>query len=126
LLRTVTGSIADTSVANVLMITSEDEWVSPSPDSVMIGTSLRWCESILAETNTPIAFRDISIEELKNAREVLLVGNTACVWHASELDGSPIGDGVAGERCRWLQQSWIQRCGFDWLSQGIDGDHRTE
>ncbi|MFN9435065.1 MAG: aminotransferase class IV [Planctomycetota bacterium] len=125
LLRTASGSVADTSVANLVMMSSEGNWVSPTPNSVMLGTSMRLCESLLADSQQFICYQDVSFEELSHAREVILLGNTPCVWHVSEIDGKPIGDGTAGPNCQWLQKRWIEHCGFDWLSQGKDADHRT-
>jgi branched-subunit amino acid aminotransferase/4-amino-4-deoxychorismate lyase len=125
LLRTENGSVADTSISNILVISSEGQWVSPTPNSVMLGTSLRVCESLLADENRAISFRDISFEELRLAKEVILVGNTPCVWHASEIDSQSIGDGSVGPNCQWLQKRWVEHCGFDWLSQGKDANHRT-
>jgi branched-subunit amino acid aminotransferase/4-amino-4-deoxychorismate lyase len=124
LLRTTTGSVADTSVANLLMIDANDTWISPRPSTVMLGTSFRFCESLLAETETRIIFRDICFEELGLAKELILVGNTGCVWHASEWDGQSIGDGRAGSQCRRLQDLWIKRLGFDWLHQGSTTCHQ--
>jgi branched-subunit amino acid aminotransferase/4-amino-4-deoxychorismate lyase len=124
LLRTTTGSVADTSVANLLMIDANDTWISPRPSTVMLGTSFRFCESLLAETETQIIFRDICLEELGLAKELILVGNTGCVWHASEWDGQSIGDGRAGSQCRRLQDLWIKRLGFDWLHQGSTTCHQ--
>ncbi len=118
LLRTATGTVADTSVANLLVVDANDVWISPDPSTVMLGTSFRFCESLLANTGTRIVYRDIHFEELKLAKELILVGNTGCAWHVSEWDGHSIGNGRAGTQCRRLQDLWIQSIGFDWLQQG--------
>jgi branched-subunit amino acid aminotransferase/4-amino-4-deoxychorismate lyase len=118
LLRTAAGTVADTSVANLLMVDAHDAWISPDPRTVMLGTSLRFCESLLADAATQIVFRDIRFEELSHAKELILVGNTGCVWHVSEWDGRSIGDGRAGPQCKRLQDLWIRQIDFDWLQQG--------
>jgi len=121
IVRTANGSVGDTSIANLLMINKWDQWVSPSPESVLLGTSLQLCASLLEREGISIAYQDISLDELRAAKEVILVGNTPCAWHARTVDDHPIGDANAGPKCRWLQQLWIQHLGFDWLSQGLRG-----
>ncbi len=119
--RTANGNVGDTSLANLLIINQEDQWISPIPESVLLGTSLQMCTSLLKREGASIAYRDVSFSELHAAKEIILVGNTPCAWHASMVDGHSIGDGNAGPKCRWLQQLWVQHLGFDWLSQGLRG-----
>lgn len=121
IVRTASGSVGDTSIANLLIVNQRDQWISPTPESVLLGTSLQMCTTLLKREGVSIAYRDISFSELYAAKEIILVGNTPCVWHASIVDGHSIGDGLAGPKCRWLQQLWVQHLGFDWLSQGLRG-----
>jgi len=117
LLRTSTGFVSDTSVANVLIVGSDGEITSPTKDSIVVGTSLEVVENWLRERGESIVFRDVAFEELARAHEVLLLGNSACVWHAGSVRGEPIGTGQAGPVCRSLQQRWMDEVGFDWITQ---------
>ena len=119
LLRTHCGSVGDTSVANLILVTSDGDLVSPLPEDVLIGTSLLRLTQLLQERDQRILFRDIRLEELQTAREVWLTGNSGCLWHASSIDGQRIGDGSVGPLCRQWQKKWIESVGFDWLSQGL-------
>jgi branched-subunit amino acid aminotransferase/4-amino-4-deoxychorismate lyase len=120
LLSTSHGTVADTSVANLLLITRDGVWVSPKREEILAGTSLQIVEEILADEGIAIDFRSVAWDELAQAREVLLVGNSGCAWHASSIDEHRIGTGLPGAGCRLLQQRWIERAGWDWLSQALD------
>jgi branched-chain amino acid aminotransferase len=119
LLRTHRGSVGDTSVANLILVTIDGDLVSPLPNDVLIGTSFLQLNQFLQESGQCIELRDIQLEELQSAREVWLTGNSGCLWHASSIDGQPIGDGSVGSLCRQWQKKWIESIGFDWLSQGL-------
>ena len=114
------GNVGDTSVANVLMIDRHGEWISPTDDSVLVGTSLKLSANLLEHQGTTLRYRDIAWDELTQAKEIILVGNTGCVWHANSLDGTAIGQGRRGPECERLQNLWIEHLGFDWRDQAIE------
>lgn len=117
LLRTSTGFVSDTSVANVLIVGSDGEIASPTKDNIVVGTSLEVVENWLRERGDSIVSRDVTFEELAEANEVLLLGNSACVWHAGSVRRESIGSGQAGPVCRFLQQKWMDEVRFDWIAQ---------
>jgi branched-subunit amino acid aminotransferase/4-amino-4-deoxychorismate lyase len=121
LVSTPQGDVGDTSVANLLMIDPNGNWISPTKETVLIGTTLQRSASLLAGHGITIHYRDIEWAELTSARELILVGNTGCVWHVADVDGEPIGDSApcpeSGPECKRLQDLWIKRIGFDWRSQ---------
>ena len=119
LLCTSRGMVADTSVANLLMVDQHGHIVSPRREDILRGTSLERVERLLNVQGRSIEFRDLYFEEIYNAAEVLLVGNTGCVWHASHLQKRPIGDSKVGPICLSLQKQWCEAVGFDWKSQAI-------
>lgn len=116
-LSTSNGFVSDTSVANVLLVTSGGEIVSPPKEKIVVGTSLEVAEIWLRERGESIVFRDVAFQELESASEVLLLGNSACVWHAESMQGELIATGESGPVCRWLQKRWVDEVGFDWLGQ---------
>jgi len=124
LLQTRAGNVSDTSVANLVVSTRGGGLVSPKRDQIVYGTSLQWVEQLLAERHEAIEFRDVAWGELQEARELILVGNSGCLWHARSLDDQVIGEGVAGPICCGLREAWIQRIGFDWYRQAFQ--HRAE
>jgi branched-subunit amino acid aminotransferase/4-amino-4-deoxychorismate lyase len=119
LLCTSRGMVADTSVANILMIDRQSNIWSPRREDILNGTSLQYTQKLLASQGKQIQFRDILFEEIYEASEVLLVGNTGCLWHASHLQRREIGNTDPGPICLSLQKLWCQSIGFDWKSQAI-------
>jgi branched-subunit amino acid aminotransferase/4-amino-4-deoxychorismate lyase len=119
LLCTSRGMVSDTSVANLLLVDQQGNIVSPRREDIVAGTSLDRIERMLKEDGKSIFFRDVLFEELYDASEVLLVGNTGCIWHASSFQRRIIGDKNPGPVCLRLQKQWCQAIGFDWKSQAI-------
>jgi branched-subunit amino acid aminotransferase/4-amino-4-deoxychorismate lyase len=119
LLCTSRGMVADTSVANLLVVTHNGKLLSPRREDIVQGTSLAYVESLLGAEGKSIEYRDIHFEELYEATEVLLVGNSGCVWSASALGKRPIGLGPNGPMCLLLQEQWQRACGCEWKSQAI-------
>ena len=119
LLCTSRGTVADTSVANILMVDQQSNIWSPRREDVLNGTSLQFVAKLLALLGKEIQFRDILFEELYQASEVLLVGNTGCLWHASHFQRREIGLQSPGPTCLELQRLWCNAIGFDWKSQAL-------
>lgn len=119
LLCTSRGMVADTSAANVLIVDQQSNIWSPRSQDILDGTSLKTTQDLLVTLGKEIQFRDILFEEISQASEVLLVGNTGCLWHASHFQRRVIGLGTPGPICLSLQKLWCQSIGFDWKSQAI-------
>lgn len=117
LLPTSDGSVGDTSVANLIIVTNEGEWVTPETAHVLAGTTLQRSESLLRQHGVSLEYRKVDWAEIRSAREVLLLGNSGCVWHASTCDGISIGNGTRGNACAFLQKLWVEFVAFDWLGQ---------
>ncbi|MFM8573758.1 MAG: aminotransferase class IV [Pirellula sp.] len=119
LLCTSRGMVADTSVANLLLVDRQGAVHSPRREDVVCGTSLERIEKMLGQQGQSIQYRDLMFEELYEASEVLLLGNTGCIWHASALQRREIGGGQAGPMCIRLQKQWCESIGFDWRAQAL-------
>ena len=125
LLCTSRGMVSDTSMANILVVDYQGRVFSPRPEDTLCGTSLHFVEELLREQGRSIEYRDIHYEELLEAAEVLLVGNTGCLWQASHLNRRRLGTTTQGTEakgslCASLQQAWINAIGFDWKQQAIE------
>ncbi|MFN7732504.1 MAG: aminotransferase class IV [Pirellula sp.] len=119
LLSTANGSVADTSVANIVVLCRNGELATPKESDVLQGTSLGFLAALLQHHGQRLVFRDIAFEELLSAREVWLTGNSGCLWHACSLDGQSIGTGQRGPECEHIQRLWIDALGFDWRDQSL-------
>jgi branched-chain amino acid aminotransferase len=118
-LTTVQGNISDTSVANLLMVDQLGSIVSPQKNDILHGCTLRSIERLWNAIGRRIIYRDLAKNELFSAREVILTGSIGGVWHASSLEGLPIGDKTQGPVARRLCQLWSQHVGIDFEQQAI-------
>lgn len=120
------GMVADTSVANLLMIDRRGNVVSPRREDIVQGTSLDRVVGMLKSQGLAVEYRDLHFEELQDAAEVLLAGNTGCIWHVSGFQERPIGDSLPGPVCSSLQRQWCNDLEFDWRSQAIQKGSESE
>ncbi len=118
-LKTIRGTIADTSVANLLVVNQDNTIASPGPGDVLLGCSLQLAERLLSRVGKSIEYRDILESELVSAREIILTGSSGAVWNAISLDGQVIGRGVRGEVVCVLTELWKNHVGIDFVEQAI-------
>jgi len=117
LLTTARGTIADTSVANVLMIDKSDRIVSPPKEDVLVGCTLLAIEKLLKKENVTITYRNIDPAELLDAAEVILTGSSGGVWSAGSIDGHSIGQEANRPRYFRLRELWKEYAGIDFVAQ---------
>lgn len=90
------GSVTETSIAN-LAIVQAGRIVSPPADRVLPGITQSVVESIAAAAAIQWSNRAITVAELQQAEEVLLMGTDGGIWFASSLDDQRIGNGSPAE-----------------------------
>jgi branched-chain amino acid aminotransferase len=105
-LTTTRGTIADTAMANILMVDRHGSIVSPPWQDILVGCTLKNLARLLDRNGTVLVQRDIKPEEFGSAREVILTGTSGGVWHASKVDGELIGDGHPGPELRRMKLLW--------------------
>jgi D-alanine transaminase len=79
---------------NVVIVTREGEVCTPSLESVPILAGVT--RAILLRERPEIRERVVRASELRDAREVMLIGTTTMVASVTRLDGKAVGDGVPG------------------------------
>jgi D-alanine transaminase len=98
------GLVAEGSATNVVLALEgaggKLELVTPSLDSVSILGGIT--RELLVDFVPGLRVRAVGEEELRGAREVMLVGTTSMVTSVVELDGRPVGDGRPGPAARGL------------------------
>ncbi len=118
-LKTVRGTIADTSVANLLVVHQDNTIASPGNGEILLGCSLRLAERLLSHVGKSVEYRDILESDLVSAREIILTGSSGAVWNAISLDGRVIGGGARGEVVGILTELWKNHVGMDFVDQAI-------
>ena len=117
LLMTTKGTIADTSVANLLMIDKSSKIVSPPKEDMLVGCTLRSIEKLLNRLDIAITYRDIDPAELHEASEIVLTGSSGGIWFASSIDGRRIGRDSTRPRYHQLKELWKDYVGIDFVAQ---------
>lgn len=116
-LRTANGCLADTSVANLLLIDHRGDWISPKKEDILVGCTLQVIEQLLAKQKIPIQYRDVTVSMLHEAHEVILTGSSGGIWFARSWDGvmkqTPRNPSKTGQ----LTELWKQYVSFDFVAQ---------
>lgn len=117
LLMTTKGTIADTSVANLLIVDKSSNIISPPKEDILVGCTLLAMERLLKRDNVAITYRDIDPAELFEASEVLLTGSSGGIWFAEFIDGHRIGSESTRPRLNQLRELWKDYVGIDFVAQ---------
>ncbi|MCY2984707.1 MAG: aminotransferase class IV [Planctomycetota bacterium] len=117
LLATTKGKIADTSVANFLMIDKSSQIISPPKEDILVGCTLLAVEKLLKRVNVAIKYRDIDPAELDEASEVVLTGSSGGIWFAGSINGQRIGRDSTRPRYNQLMELWKDYVGIDFVAQ---------
>lgn len=109
------GHITEGPTENVGIVSKGGVLAFPPLDSVLAGTTMLRVMELAQPLEVEgllkgIVFRPIRVEELAEAREVLVVGTTLNVASAVEWEGAPVGDGRPGPVARELDVRIARDC----------------
>jgi 4-amino-4-deoxychorismate lyase len=95
------GFIAEGPTENIMMLSEKNELLAPKFDYTLKGTTLvrtlKLAEALKAAGKIKdIRIQDISLMDLKKAREVMMVGTTLSVLPVTKFESAKVGDGVPG------------------------------
>lgn len=88
------GLVGEGLATNVVVVTREGEVCTPALESVPILAGVT--RAILLRERPEIRERAVRASELRDAREIMLIGTTTMVASVTRLDGRPVGDGTPG------------------------------
>ncbi|MBO4368681.1 MAG: aminotransferase class IV [Desulfovibrio sp.] len=86
------GIMGEAAIANIALITKDDLFVCPKLTSILAGTTLLTAMEIVQE-RMPCVERDISHDDIWEAREILLLTSSKLCVAITEFDGKKIGEG---------------------------------
>jgi branched-chain amino acid aminotransferase len=95
--------VTETSVANLAIVKS-GRIVAPPADRVLGGITQSVAERLAADASIDWINNPLSIPQLQQADEVLLMGTDGGIWFANSVDGNPIAQGKPGDVYRTLRQ----------------------
>ena len=120
------GFVSEASTANIVIYRDGVGILSPPLERILPGVSL----SVLAELADTLGmsfhYRDMRLEDLQSADEILLCSTTPCVWPVTRLNGQAVGRGVNGPVFRQLLEAWSELVGLDIAGQARRFAHRME
>ncbi|MEQ1830404.1 MAG: aminotransferase class IV [Pirellula sp.] len=119
LLRTVRGTVADTSVANILIVTPSGQIVSPERDEILFGCTLQAIERLVKQSGQFIEFSAISQADIEQADEIILTGSSGGIWWASSIENRSIHHGQMGPVAQQLIRQWSDYVGLDFVQQAL-------
>jgi D-alanine transaminase len=93
-------TLSEGALTNVLVVTDDGELATPPLDGGTVLPGIT--REILTDAEPGIRQRTITETEVRNAREVLLLGTTASVTAVTHLDGKPVNGGTPGPQAERL------------------------
>jgi 4-amino-4-deoxychorismate lyase len=91
------GFITESATENVVIVDQTGTLVHPEYETILKGTTMQRVCALARENGIKTAVRSITLDELKNAQEVMLTGTTISVLPAVLFEGQKISTGVPGE-----------------------------
>ncbi|MGA2796625.1 MAG: aminotransferase class IV [Thermoguttaceae bacterium] len=107
------GYVSETSTANVLIYRKGDGLISPPWEKILHGISLAVTIEIAGSLGIPCQNRDLRVEDLALADEIILTSTPMCMLPVTRLNGRPISGGSPGEITQKLLAAWGTTAGLD-------------
>jgi branched-subunit amino acid aminotransferase/4-amino-4-deoxychorismate lyase len=107
------GFVTEASTANILMFRQGDGLISPPKEHILPGVTVAVLEELAGRLGIPFQHRELRVDDIARADEVLLCSTSPCVWSVVRLNGRGIGDSQPGRISQQLRGAWSQMVGFD-------------
>jgi len=111
------GCVLETSTANVLIYRNGHGLISPPLEKILHGISLAVTFEIAGSLGIPCQKRDLTVEDLATADEIILTSTPMCLLPVTRLNGRPISGGRPGEISQKLLTAWGKTAGLDIVGQ---------
>lgn len=111
------GFVTEASTANLLIYRQSEGIVSPPRESILPGVSVAVLAELAAENSIPWSERDLTMDDVATADEILLCSTSPCVWPVTRFAGQTISQGTAGPIAKKLLAAFGQRAGVDIVAQ---------
>jgi branched-chain amino acid aminotransferase len=111
------GYVSETSTANVLIYRKSEGLISPPLEKILRGISLAATFEIAGSLGIPCQKRDLTVEDLASADEIMLTSTPMCLLPVTRFNGCPISGGRPGEISQRLLSAWSKTAGLDIVGQ---------
>lgn len=111
------GFVTEASTANLMIYRRAEGLLSPPVDKVLPGISMAEVNDLAAKLDIPTGHRDLTVDDVATADEVLLTSTPLCLLPVTRLNAHPIADGRPGPLYHRLLAAWSDRVGLDIAAQ---------
>jgi branched-subunit amino acid aminotransferase/4-amino-4-deoxychorismate lyase len=115
------GFVAEATTANVLIYREGEGLISPPLTNILHGITLLATLELARRLGIPAVERELTIDDVASADEVLLTSTTICILPVTRLNGRPIGSGLPGVVFSRLLAAWSEMVGVDIAAQATNG-----
>ena len=102
------GQVAETSRANVFVVTQAGTLVTPA-EGILEGITRKRILELTGEMDVEVEARAVTLDEVHAAREVFITSTTKGAMPIAEIDGEKVGGGQAGELTKRLGEAFSAR-----------------
>jgi D-alanine transaminase len=107
------GAITEASAANVFAVIDDELRTFPLSHYILPGVTRGVVIGLARELGIPVREAPVLAGEIARLQELFLTGTTTDVQPIVELDGRPVGAGVAGQVTKRLQRALMDRLGLE-------------
>jgi len=111
------GFVTEASTANIMIYRKAEGLLSPPVNKVLPGISRAEVIDLAAKLDIPTGHRDLTVDDVATAAEVLLTSTPLCLLPVTRLNGRPIADGRPGPLYHRLLAAWSDEVGLDIAAQ---------
>lgn len=109
--------VCEASTANLVAYFDGIGLISPPLEQILPGISLKIVETLARRRNVFMRFRNLSVDDLFRADELLLCSTSPCIVPVLRLNGQPVGEGRPGKVFRDFMRAWSELVGLDIIDQ---------
>jgi len=117
LLLDATGHVNEASTANVVIYRRDEGLVSPPREKILPGVSVAMLQAIAAEETIPFIHREVTVDDVLSADEVMLSSTSPCLLPVCSLNGQKIGLACPGPVFTTAIQRWSDHVGVSIIQQ---------
>jgi branched-chain amino acid aminotransferase len=109
--------VSETPIANVVAYFADGGLISPPLEKILPGITLQVTEELARRAGLPFEYRDLHVEDLLSADEILLTSTPYGLLPATRINSQPVGKGEPGPIYQSLLRQWAEMVGFDLAEQ---------
>ena len=111
------GFLAEASTASVILFRAAEGFLLPPREKILPGVSAGVLEDLAGEMGVAFLHRDLTVDDVHSADEVILCSTSPCLLPVASLDGRKIGTGAAGPVLQQSLAAWSRLVGLDIVEQ---------